>query len=127
VSKGHAGGLPAPSAQAPRTLVERFVERLLAAQIGLSVALMLLGADLGLAAGERLHSGVVVTSELPGALLRWEPAAFLSLGLIVLVATPFVRVAGYLAVYALGRDRRYVLVTAIVLAIMCIGVLLGRA
>ena len=56
-----------------------------------------------------------------------RPAAYLSLGLVVLIGTPFVRVAGSLVVFARERDRRYVLVTAIVLLVMCASVVLGRA
>ena len=56
-----------------------------------------------------------------------DPAAYLSLGLLVLIATPFVRVAGSIVAFARERDRRYVLVTAVVLAVMCLGVVLGKA
>ena len=55
-----------------------------------------------------------------------DPAAYLSLGLIVLIATPFVRVAGSIVAFARERDRRYVLVTAVVLAVMCLSVVLGK-
>ena len=56
-----------------------------------------------------------------------EPAAYLSLGLIVLVATPFVRVAGSIVAFALEHDRRYVLITSAVLAVMCLSVAAGQA
>ena len=36
------------------------------------------------------------------------------------------RVAGSLVAFARERDRRYVLVTAVVLAVMCLGVVLGK-
>lgn len=114
------------SSHASRTRVERLVERLLLVAIGVSVALMLAGTVLGLAAGDS-PSHVLTVSSVPGALVRLEPAAYLSLGLIVLIATPFVRVAGSLAVFALEWDRRYVLVTAAVLAVMCVSVVLGMA
>ena len=51
----------------------------------------------------------------------------MSLGLIVLVATPFVRVLGSMVAFAVERDRVYVLVTATVFVVMCLSVLLGRA
>ena len=66
-------------------------------------------------------------SDLLHDLATLQAAAFLSLGLIVLVATPFVRVAGSVVAFALERDRRYVLITSVVLAVMCLSVLLGRA
>lgn len=121
-----AAGQPSLPPGAAKTLVERLVERLLLAAIGVSVTLMTLGVALGLAAGDGLPDAVLAVSGLPEALTSWEPAAFLSLGLIVLMATPFVRVAGALVVFAMERDRRYVLVTAMVLAVMCCSVLLGQ-
>ena len=66
-------------------------------------------------------------SALPSALVHLDPAAYVSLGLIVLVATPFVRVVGSLVAFAVERDLAYVLITATVLVVMCAGVLLGRA
>ena len=115
-------GRPAPSPDVAQTLVER----LLLAAIGVGVTLMLLGVALGIAAGDGLPDAVLPVSGLPQALTSWEPAAYLSLGLIMLMATPFVRVAGSLVVFALAHDRRYVLVTAAVLAVMCFSVLLGQ-
>lgn len=121
-----AAGRPEPAPEAAKTLVACLVERLLLAAIGVSVALMLLGLALGLAAGDGLPHAVLAVSGLREALMSREPAAYLSLGLIVLMATPFVRVVGALVVFAMERDRRYVLVTAIVLAVMCFSVLLGQ-
>ena len=69
---------------------------------------------------------VVSLADLLPGLAEPDPAAYLSLGLLVLVATPFVRVAGSIVAFALERDRRYVLVTAVVLAVMCLGVVLGK-
>lgn len=121
-----AAARPAPPPDSAKTFVDRLVERMLLAAIAVSVTLMLLGVALGLAVGEGLPHTVLAVSGLPEALMSREPAAYLSLGLIVLMATPFVRVAGSLVVFALERDRRYVLVTAVVLAVMCLSVLLGQ-
>ncbi|HET6496355.1 MAG TPA: DUF1634 domain-containing protein [Thermoleophilia bacterium] len=120
-----AAGRPAQPPETAQIFVERLVERLLLVAIGVSVSLMLLGVALGLAGGG-LPDAVLGVSGLPEALVSWEPAAYLSLGLLVLMATPFIRVAGALAVFAMERDRRYVLVTAAVLAVMCLSVLLGQ-
>ena len=121
-----AAGRPALPPESAKTFVERLVERLLLAAIAVSVMLMTLGVALGLVAGDGLPDAVLAVSGLPEALTSWEPAAYLSLGLIVLMATPFLRVAGALVVFAMERDRRYVLVTAVVLAVMCLSVLLGQ-
>ena len=121
-----ASGRPAQPPETAQIFVERLVERLILVAIGVSVTLMLLGVALGLAAGDGLADAVLAVFGLPEALMSWEPAAYLSLGLIVLMATPFIRVVGALVVFAMERDRWYVLVTAAVLAVMCLGVLLGQ-
>ena len=107
--------------------VERVIRSVLLCGIALSVALMAAGLVLGVARGAGLPRGVVPLAELPRALAALRPAAYLSLGLIVLIGTPFVRVAGSLVVFVRERDRRFVLVTTIVLLVMCLGVVLGRA
>ena len=107
--------------------IERAIRWILLSGIAVSAALMAAGLVLGVVRGAGLPRGVVPLAELPPALAALRPAAYLSLGLIVLIGTPFVRVAGSLVVFARERDRRYVLVTAIVLFVMCLGVLLGKA
>jgi uncharacterized membrane protein len=70
---------------------------------------------------------VVPLGDLPSLLLDLDPAAYLSLGIIVLIATPFVRVAGSIVAFARERDRRYVAITAVVLAVMCLSLVVGKA
>jgi uncharacterized membrane protein len=103
------------------------VSRVLKAGIALSVALMAIGLVLGAVGGDGLPSGVVPLVDLASGLGAFDPAAFLSLGLIVLIATPFARVGGSIVTFAIERDRRYVLITAVVLAVMCLSVVLGKA
>jgi len=107
--------------------IERAIRAILLCGIALSVALMAAGVVLSVAQGDGLPRAVLPLAELPRALAALRPAAYLSLGLIVLIGTPFVRVAGSLVVFVRERDGRYVLVTASVLLVMCASVLLGRA
>jgi uncharacterized membrane protein len=107
--------------------VERTVSRVLIVGIALSVTLMAAGLVLGIVGGEPIPQGVVGFAQLPHALVALDPAAYLSLGLVVLIATPFVRVGGSVVAFALEHDRRYVLITAVVFAVMCLSVLIGRA
>jgi uncharacterized membrane protein len=107
--------------------IERMVRRVLGVGIALAVALMAAGLVLSVAAAEGLPSHVVPLADLPAALWDLDPAAYLSLGLIVLIATPFVRVAGSIVAFAREHDRRYVVITAVVLAVMCTSVVLGKA
>jgi uncharacterized membrane protein len=106
--------------------VERMVNRVLVTGIAVSVVLMAVGLVLGALSGDGIPSAVVPLGDLFSGLAAFDPAAWLSLGLIVLIATPFVRVAGSIVVFARERDGRYVLVTAIVFAVMCLSVVLGR-
>ena len=106
--------------------VERVIRHILLGGIAVSVALMAAGLILGVSRGAGLPRGVVPLADLPRALAALQPAAYLSLGLIVLIGTPFVRVAGSLVLFVKERDGRYVLVTATVLFVMCLGVVLGR-
>jgi uncharacterized membrane protein len=106
--------------------VERVIRVILLCGISVSVALMAVGLVLGVAQGEGFPRRIVPLDEVAHALAAFQPAAYLSLGLIVLIGTPFVRVAGSLVAFVRERDGRYVLVSAIVLLVMCVGVLLGR-
>lgn len=107
--------------------VERVVHWVLLVGLLVSVAFMLAGIALGLVRHARLPGGVLSPGRLWQGLVQGEAAAYLTAGLLALIATPFVRVAGSLCAFARERDLRYVLVTAVVLAAMCLSVLLGRA
>jgi uncharacterized membrane protein len=120
------GGRP-PAEDHAMSPVEGTIRRVLLAGIVVSVALMASGLVLGLLVGAALPRGVVPLADLPRLLAELQPAAFLSLGLIVLIATPFVRVAGSLVAFAREHDRRYVVLTSVVLAVMCLSVLIGKA
>ena len=107
--------------------IERTIHRVLQLGIAVSVVLLAIGLVLDAARGEGLSTKVVPVADLPAALASLDPAAFLSLGLIVLIATPFVRVGGSIVTFARQHDRRYVVVTSVVLAVMLVSVLVGRA
>lgn len=59
-------------------------------------------------------------------LLRLQPLAVVMLGLAILIATPILRVAFSILAFYLERDYRYVLITCIVLALLILGMLLGK-
>lgn len=56
-----------------------------------------------------------------------NPTSVVQLGLLLLIATPVARVAFTLVAFAIQRDRTYVVVTTIVLALLLYGLLFGRA
>ena len=53
--------------------------------------------------------------------------AVIVLGLILLIATPVVRVAVSTAAFAQQRDRAYVAITLVVLALLGVSFVLGKA
>jgi uncharacterized membrane protein len=55
-----------------------------------------------------------------------RPQAIVQLGLLTLVLTPMARVAASLVLFAVERDRTYVVVSVIVLAILIAGLLVIR-
>lgn len=65
-------------------------------------------------------------TDVIGDLRSLRPQAIAQLGLITLVATPVVRVLTSLIVFAVDGDRLYVMITAVVLAILLASGLLIR-
>lgn len=59
-------------------------------------------------------------------LAQGDPIAVIALGLLLLLATPVVRVAVSIFAFALERDWRYVTITALVLVILIASFLLGK-
>jgi uncharacterized membrane protein len=59
-------------------------------------------------------------------LLALQPQAIIVLGLMLLIATPVLRVAVSVIAFGLEHDMRYVIITLIVLAILITSFLLGR-
>jgi uncharacterized membrane protein len=60
-------------------------------------------------------------------LAHGAPQAIMVLGLLILLATPVVRVAVSIVAFALERDWTYVAITALVLIILLVSFLLGKA
>lgn len=133
---GAARGPAADSRAADEVRMEQTVGRLL--QAGVLVAALVIalgGVALLLAEGDaRADFGTFrpapanergIGAIVRGALAR-EPRAVVQLGLVLLVATPVARVALTLVAFARQRDRLYVAMTALVLALLLAGLLGGR-
>jgi len=117
--------------------VEQFIGRLLQIGVLIAAAVTLVGggmllmqhgqspADYATFRGEpdylRSLSGIA------HAALTRDSRAIVQLGLALLIATPIARVAFTLVAFALQRDRVYVGVTFLVLALLLFGLLFGVA
>jgi uncharacterized membrane protein len=116
--------------------LQRVIGRALQIGVLLSAAVVLIGATMLLARHgaepadyrafhpERypLHS----LAEIFRGVMAFDARAIVQLGLMLLIATPVVRVALMLVAFLVQRDRLYVLVTALVLALLLYSLLVGR-
>ncbi len=92
----------------------------------LSLVLMFFGLVLGIIIGTE-EASVVPLEKIPSQLLELDPAAFLTLGIVLLIATPLARVFGSLCVFIRERDRKFILVSLAVLFSVALAVVLGAA
>ena len=103
---------------------ERTIGRLLIAMTYVSVSLMAVGVVLMLVNGISpldQSPSFDPTALVPG-LLALEPAAFLWLGLVVVIAAPIARVVLAAVAYARDRDRTMVAVSIAILVVLAVAV-----
>lgn len=101
----------------------RWISGILRAGLVVSLALMLGAIAWALAEGRSLEAPRVRPFDLAGAR---GPDALALLGVVVLAATPAVRVGALIVLWTRERDRRFALVAATVAAVLTIASLLGR-
>jgi uncharacterized membrane protein len=94
-----------------------------AAIIVAGVLLALLKSD---PASSQLHSFPQSVDQIWASLLELQPQAIITLGILLLIATPVLRVAISILAFWLERDMKFVLITCTVLLILIIGFLLGK-
>ena len=94
------------------------------------LGLVLLAAKGSLARGTRIDAAIAFPRDLAAVLsgvIALDPASVMLLGLLVLAATPILRVAVSILAFAIERDWRYVAVTGLVLAILIVSMALGNS
>jgi uncharacterized membrane protein len=116
--------------------VEQVIGRMLQLGVLLAATVVLIGAVAVLAQYGRAPADYHVFRQGPDALrslsgivrsaLAFDSRAIVQLGLVLLIATPVARVALTLVAFLVQRDRLYVLVTTVVLALLFYGLVLGR-
>jgi uncharacterized membrane protein len=115
--------------QEPRESVERRLarplSRLLLAGLLLAVLLLLVGVVLAVAGTDAPVARESSISDLPRALADAEPEAFFNLGLLVLLATPVIRVISLVVAFLRGRAWVFAGVSAVVLVMLALSVFLG--
>ena len=130
--------------QGAEARVEAAISRLLYSGVVASMGLVALGTvlcflhsgDYGVRGGtpadlHRLLAGGAAFPRtlawLVGGLGRVDGTALIVLGLLLLIATPVLRVAVSIVAFAAGRDRAYVIITSIVLTLLVLSFVLGKA
>ncbi len=98
--------------------------------VSLSAVIILLGIILlptrsGGLSPERMLAFPDTLGQVVAGLFVLRPQAIITLGLLLLIATPIVRVAASIVAFAFERDRRYVIITSIVLIILLLSLFLG--
>ena len=94
------------------------------AVIGVGIVLWMLGIHRQ--SGQQLLVFPHTLGEVGSGLLSLHPQAIITLGLLLLLATPVVRVFASIFAFALEHDRRYVVITSVVLTILLVSFLLGK-
>ena len=116
--------------RARRTLaLERRIGRLLIALTYVSVGLLVVGVVLMVTGGTSPLSGGpgLDLAKLPETIAALDPAAFLWLGILTVIATPVSQVALAGVAYARNGDRTMVGIALAILAIMAVGVVTAAA
>jgi len=105
--------------------LDRMVSRVLAVGLVIAVVLMLTGAVLALAGRGPSPSPELSVSDLPRELAALEPEGFLTLGLLVLLATPIARVLALVVGFARAKSRIFCYMSVAVLGILALSAYLG--
>ncbi len=101
------------------------VRRMLILGLVLSTVCIFAGLGLSTISHCPLPSKVSGLRQILDGLKRASPQSFLDLGILLLIATPVLRVLGSLVEFAEKRDWRYVFVASVVLIILAISVAVG--
>jgi uncharacterized membrane protein len=122
---------PPPDPLTPRATL--IISGVLRGGVLLSAAIIILGVVLFFARTRAGHSAAMTTSiprtagNVLQGVLHGDPVSVIALGLLVLLATPVVRVGVSLVTFVLEGDRLYAAITALVLLILLLSFLSGRA
>ena len=84
----------------------------------ITLGLLLLPIHPGGLSVQRLLNFPETLAQVGQGLFILRPQAVIALGLLLLIATPVIRVAVSIITFAFERDRQYVVITCIVLAIL---------
>jgi uncharacterized membrane protein len=106
--------------------LDESLHKLLIIGLALSVALILTGLVLSLINHQSLPGGVLPFGSIFPSVVALEASGFISLGLLVLIATPIIRVILSFISFLVERDWRFAGITLVVLIAVLVSILLGK-
>ena len=109
-----------------RRSLNEVVHGILLFGLGSSTILMVVGLVLDFVRHRGLPNAVPTFGEVFRHIAELRPSGFLTLGLLVLVATPILRVIGSLIAFLYEHDWRYAAITLVVLLVVSLSLLLGQ-
>lgn len=106
--------------------LEHVIHQLLVWGVALSSVLILLGLLVALMSNQPVPTSVPPLQQVLPEALALQPGGILALGLLILIATPILRVVSSIFAFLYERDWRYALITFIVFLIVLTSIYLGR-
>ena len=104
---------------------DEVLHKLLIIGLGLSVLLILFGLVLSLVKQEPIPTTVPSLNIVVAQVLSLQSSGFLVLGILVLIATPIVRVISSIIAFIIEKDWRFAGITLIVLLTVIASILTG--
>jgi uncharacterized membrane protein len=107
------------------TNINWYIRIVLLVGMFLSVTVMIIGLIL-FAFSEGTWENIPLSlTQIFEGIVEGNPIAFIDLGILLLIATPLTRVLAALVVFTINRERRFVLVAVMVLAVVGIAIVVG--
>lgn len=103
----------------------RWANRILTIGVIGSLLLIIIGVLVMLITHNYNTDAPLLLSNIGMSLSHGEPIAIIGIGLIVLLATPVLQVLTALVSFVIGRDRAYIGITLIILAVLSISIALA--
>lgn len=104
---------------------DEVLHKLLIIGLGLSVLLILFGLALSLVKHEPIPTTVPSLKIIVAQVLSLQSSGFLILGILVLIATPIIRVISSIIAFIIEKDWRFAGITLIVLLIVIASIITG--
>ncbi len=108
-----------------RRELSHVIHSMLVVGLAASTIVILIGLSLDAARHRSLPEAVAGYRKVIEGLKRGSPSSFLDLGILLLIATPILRVFGSLIEFVSKRDWRFAVITSLVLLILAVSVMVG--